>query len=157
MMGAINFRLAKPSDAAALAQLRYNFRASTGIATEPAAEFVERCSVWMTAHLDDGSLWKCWVAESEEIVGALWLQLVEKIPNPRAEPEYHAYMTNFYLRESARGQGTGTRLLTMALDWCRAREVHAVILWPSEKSRTLYERHGFAVRADLLELVLADT
>jgi len=45
----------------------------------------------------------------------------------------------------------------MTLDWCRAREVHAVILWPSEKSRTLYERHGFAVRSDLLELVLADT
>lgn len=156
-MDAINLRLAKPIDAVALAQLRYDFRASTGIATELEAEFVERCSAWMTAHLDDGSLWKCWVAESENILGALWLQLVEKIPNPRAEPEYHAYLTNFYLRESARGRGTGTRLLTMALDWCRAREVHAVILWPSEKSRTLYERHGFAVRADLLELVLADT
>jgi len=156
MMDGINLRLAKQSDAAALAQLRYDFRASTGIATEPEGEFVERCSAWMTAHLDDRGHWKCWVAESENIVGALWLQLVEKIPNPRAEPEYHAYITNFYLRESARGQGIGTRMLTMALDWCRACKVHAVILWPSEKSRTLYERHGFAVRSDLLELVLAD-
>jgi GNAT superfamily N-acetyltransferase len=157
MMDDVNLRLATQSDAAALAQLRYDFRASTGIATELEAEFIERCSAWMTAHLHDGSLWKCWVAESDDLVGALWLQLVEKIPNPRAEPEYHAYITNFYLRESVRGKGVGSRLLIMALDWCKAREVHAVILWPTEKSRTLYERHGFAVRSDLLELVLADT
>jgi len=152
----VNLRLATQSDAAALAQLRYDFRSSTGIATEPESEFVERCSAWMTAHLDDGSLWKCWVAESDGIVGALWLQLVEKIPNPRAEPEYHAYITNFYLREAVLGKGIGSRLLTMALDWCKDREVHAIILWPSEKSRTLYERHGFAVRSDILELVLTD-
>ena len=153
----VHLRLAKQSDAAALAQLRYDFRASTGIATEPELEFVARCSGWMTAHLHDGSLWKCWVAESDNIIGALWLQLVEKIPNPRAEPEYHAYITNFYLRESARSKGIGSRLLNMALDWCKSQEVHAVILWPSEKSRTLYERHGFAVRSDLLELVLTNT
>ncbi len=150
----VNLRLAKQSDAPALAQLRYDFRASTGIATEPESEFVARCSAWMTAHLHEGSLWKCWVAESGNILGALRLQLVEKIPNPRAEPEYHAYITNFYLKEPARGKGVGSRLLTMALDWCKASEIHAVILWPSEKSRTLYERHGFAVRSDILELVL---
>ena len=155
-MDNLKIRLAAPSDALALAQLRYDFRSSTGIATEPEAAFIARCSAWMTAHLSDDSLWKCWVVESESLLGALWLQLVEKIPNPRAEPEYHAYLTNFYLREAARGQGTGSRLLTMAIDWCKAREVHAIILWPTEKSRPLYERHGFSVRSDLLELVLED-
>ena len=156
-MDEIKFRVAIQSDAAALAELRYALRSSTGIATEPKSEFLERCSAWMTAHLSEASLWQCWIAEAEhELIGALWLQLVEKIPNPRAEPEYHAYITNFYIRESARGGGIGSRLLTMALDWCKAREVHAVILWPTEKSRTLYERFGFAVRSDLLELVLED-
>ena len=154
MMDDVNLRPAKQSDAAALAQLRYDFRASTGIATEPEAEFVQRCSAWMTTHLEDNSLWNCWVAESDNIVGALWLQLVEKIPNPRAEPEYHAYITNFYLRESARGKGIGSRLLTMALDWCKEREVHAIILWPTERSRSLYQRHGFAVREDIMELIV---
>lgn len=154
-MNKVNLRLAKQSDAAALAQLRYDFRASTGVATEPEAEFVARCSKWMSARLNDAGLWKCWVAESDGLIGALWLQLVEKIPNPRAEPEYHAYITNFYLRQTARGRGTGTRLLNMALEWCKARDVHAIILWPTEKSRTLYERHGFSVRSDILELVLA--
>jgi GNAT superfamily N-acetyltransferase len=141
-----NLRLAKPSDAAALAQLRYDFRASTGIATEPEAEFVERCSAWMTAHLTTGAYGNVgWPSPNKSWApcGCNWLR---KSPTRELSHEHHAYITNFYLRESARGQGTGTRLLTMALDWCRAREVHAVILWPSEKSRTLYERHGFAVR-----------
>lgn len=157
-MNDVNFRVAIQSDAPALAELRYALRSSTGIATEPQAEFLERCRRWMTDHLQGESLWRCWVAESHnQLIGALWLQLVEKIPNPRSEPEYHAYITNFYVQDSARGRGIGSRLLTTALDWCKAREVHSVILWPTEKSRSLYERHGFAVRSDILELVLSDS
>lgn len=155
-MDDVNIRLAEIADAPELARLRYAFRSSTGIATEPQSEFLERCTYWMAEHLKDRRLWQCWVVTSRErLIGALWLQLVEKIPNPRAEPEFHGYITNFYLEESARGQGIGTRVLTEAIDWCKAREVHAIILWPSDQSRALYERHGFAVRADVLELILA--
>lgn len=157
-MAELNFRIAKQSDAPELARLRYALRSSTGIATEPQAEFLERCRTWMAEHLNEERLWRCWVAELDDsLIGALWLQLVEKIPNPRSEPEYHAYITNFFVQDTARGAGIGSRLLTTALDWCKAREIHAVILWPTEKSRPLYERHGFAVRADILELVLAKT
>src|SRR5215813_12682499 len=143
-------RFAKPTDADALAQLRYALRASTGRATEPESEFIERCSIWMREHLQTGA-WHCWVAEeSGQLIGAVWLQLVEKIPNPRAEAEHHAYITNFYIQEPARSRGIGSQLLRTALDWCRERDVHAVILWPTERSRSLYERHGFAVRDDLM-------
>ena len=88
-------------------------------------------------------------------MGHLWLQLIEKIPNPIVEPEQHAYITNFYVREEARGCGIGARLLEAALAWSKAQDVQAVILWPTEQSRSLYLRHGFAVRDDLLELLLA--
>jgi len=84
----------------------------------------------------------------------LWLQLVEKIPNPRSEPEHHAYITNFFIQEFTRGRGIGSRLLSTAIAWCEARDVHAVILWPTERSRSLYERSGFAVRDDLMELLI---
>jgi GNAT superfamily N-acetyltransferase len=156
-MAEINLRSANSADAPALAELRYIFRSTYGIATEPKERFLERCRVWMTEHLQEETLWRCWLAETNQrIIGAIWLQLVEKIPNPRAEAEFHAYITNFYLEEAARGRGLGSRLLEMALDWCREREIHAVILWPTEKSRPLYERYGFGVREDILELVLAD-
>ena len=154
----VHLRLANESDALALAKLRFALRSTMGPPVkEPESEFLARCRKWMSEHLRPGSNWQCWVAEADHaLVGALWLQLVEKIPNPRSEPEYHAYLTNFYIQESHRGKGMGTRLLTIALDWCRARKVHAVILWPTEKSRSLYERHGFAVRSDLLELIIGD-
>ena len=84
----------------------------------------------------------------------LWLQLVEKIPNPRSEPEHHAYLTNFYVEEFARGKSVGSQLLSTAIAWCETQDVHAVILWPTERSRSLYQRRGFAVRDDLMELLI---
>jgi GNAT superfamily N-acetyltransferase len=85
------------------------------------------------------------------------LQLIEKTPNPTKEPEFHAYITNFFIIEAERGKGLGSRLLSTALSWCRDAGVHNVVLWPSEKSRSLYEQFGFSARTDLLELTLADT
>jgi len=150
-------RSAQTSDAPALARLRYALRSSTGVVTEPKADFLKRCTDWMEEHLKAGGYWQCWVAESEhKLIGCLWLQLVEKIPNPRSEPEYHAYLTNFYIEEFARGRGVGSQMLSRAIAWCETREVHAVILWPSARSRSLYARRGFAVRDDLMELLIAD-
>lgn len=108
----------------------------------------------MEDHLQSDT-WHCCVAEeNEQLIGAVWVQLVEKIPNPRSEAEHHAYFTNFYVNEDARGKGIGTRLLHAVIDWCRTRDVHAIILWPTERSRSLYERNGFAVRDDLMELIV---
>ena len=147
-------RLADASDAPALAILRYALRSSTGVATEPKSEFLRRCTAWMEDRLKTDA-WVCWVAEEgEQLIGAVWLQLVEKIPNPRSEAEHHAYLTNFYVDERARGRGIGSQLLRAVIAWCQTRDVHAVILWPTERSRTLYERNGFAVREDLLELIV---
>ena len=108
----------------------------------------------MEDHLKSDA-WHCWVAEeAEQLIGAVWLQLVEKIPNPRSEAEHHAYLTNFYVDERARGRGIGSQLLSAVIAWCRTRDVHAIILWPTERSRSLYERNGFAVRDDLMELIV---
>ncbi|MGB9181597.1 MAG: GNAT family N-acetyltransferase [Pyrinomonadaceae bacterium] len=148
-------RLATFSDAPMLAKFRYAFRSGTGSVRENETEFVERCTLWMQERLGEASAWTCWIAEQEDApVGHLWAQLIEKIPNPSPEPERHAYLTNFYVCEDTRGHGIGSRLLSAALDWCRGHEVHAVILWPTERSRSLYLRHGFSVRADLLELLI---
>jgi ribosomal protein S18 acetylase RimI-like enzyme len=148
-------RLADVSDAPALAVLRYALRSSTGVATEPETEFLRRCAGWMEAHLKESDSWRCWIAEEGgKPIGALWLQLVEKIPNPRAEPEHHGYITNFYVQPTARGRGIGSQMLRAALRFCETRDVHAVILWPTDRSRTLYERHGFAVRKDIMELII---
>ena len=152
----VSIRLATASDADLLARFRYAFRSSLDSASESEEEFVRRCSLWMQERLRGDSCWRCWIAEQDQTpVGNLWMQLIEKIPNPTVEPEYHAYVTNFYVQQEARGKGIGALLLTAALDWGKSRNVHAAILWPTQQSRSLYERHGFGVRADLLELMMA--
>ena len=150
-------RLATVSDANMLARSRYLFRSSLSPASESEVEFIERCSLWMRERLREDSLWRCWIVEQDHIpVGNLWMQLIEKIPNPVEEPERHAYITNFYVREEARGKGIGSKMLAVALDWAKAKKVDAVILWPTAESRSLYLRHGFAVREDLLERIMTE-
>ena len=145
-------RLAGPSDASALARLRYEFRAGHDPAYETEVDFLARCGPWMAARLAGGSHWRCWVMEeADRLVGVIWLQLIEKMPNPGAEAEKHGYISNFYVEPSRRGAGLGSRLIDACLRFCEEEAVDAVILWPTPRSRRLYERHGFAVREDLLE------
>lgn len=152
----VAIRLATASDAPMLARFRYDFRSSISAVREDEEDFVQRCSSWMQERLRAGSPWKCWIAELDRApVGHLWSQIIEKIPNPTIEPEHHVYLTNFYVREDARAGGIGSMLLSAALDWIRTDDVNAVILWPTKRSRSLYLRHGFAVRPDLMELIVA--
>lgn len=143
-------REATAADAGRLAELRYEFRSALRPAVEEKEAFLGRCTIWMRRRL--AADWKCWVATSgEEIVGQIWLQVVEKLPNPGREPERHGYITNLYLKPEFRG-GVGGKLLARALEWASRQEVDAVILWPTARSRSLYLRHGFQAPADMLEL-----
>jgi len=150
-------RIGTSGDAPALAALRYEFRAAIATPREPRAAFVLRCAEWMERALRDAtSGWRCWLAlDVEEPVGNVWLYSLPKIPNPVAEPEVHAYVTNLYVRPAFRGQGTGGRLLGEALAWCRSPPFDSVILWPTPESRSLYQRHGFERADDLMELSLS--
>jgi GNAT superfamily N-acetyltransferase len=153
----MDVRAARPADAAELARLRYEFRAAERTAAEPYERFVERATVWMRRRLEDDASWRCFVATKDgALVGHVWVQLIEKVPNPGGdEAERHAYLTNLYVRPAARG-GTGGALLRSALDWCRRQAVDTVILWPTERSRSLYARYGFSGSGAVMSFPLRD-
>src|SRR5215475_5614837 len=109
-------RPAELADASALARLRYEFRAGHDTACEAEADFLARCGAWMAARLAGGSRWRCWVMEeADRLVGVIWLQLIEKMPNPGVEAEKHGYISNFYIEPSRRGAGLGSRLMDACL------------------------------------------
>ncbi|HEV2853342.1 MAG TPA: GNAT family N-acetyltransferase [Thermoanaerobaculia bacterium] len=146
-------RTATGADAPVLARLRYRFRIEHGEPIETEEAFAGRCASWMAGRLGTSPQWRCWVAEQPSgIVGNLWLQLMEKLPNPVSEPEHHAYITNVYVLPDCRNAGIGALLLEAALEWCRNSAIDAVFLWPSERSRSFYMRYGFSVRDDLFAL-----
>jgi GNAT superfamily N-acetyltransferase len=145
-------RLAAPADAAALARLRYAFRAELDPSSEDEASFLRRCERWMAERLGGTGAWRCWVAEEGGApVGTVWLQIIEKLPNPVGESECHGYVSSFYVVPSHRSAGVGSALLSACLGECERRQTDAVFLWPTPRSRPLYERHGFIVRDDFLE------
>ena len=147
---AVIIRRATADDAEALARLRWEFRAGIGQVDKGEDAFVARCTAWMRARLAEGGAWRAWVAEAHgEIAGNVWMQMIEKMPNPVHEPEVHGYVTDLYVRPSARG-GVGGRLLAAALGECAAAGVHHAFLWPTERSRPLYRRLGFTGEGEVM-------
>lgn len=151
----VQIRLASEDDAVTLARLRLELRSSSHKVVENEQEFLARCETWMRERLQQGSQWQCWIAERQLVsVGAVWAQLVEKIPNPVAEAECYVYLTNFYVREEHRGAGIGSRLLAAGVDWSKSHNAEKVILWPTERSKKFYLRHGFIPADDLMQLTI---
>lgn len=154
-VAASTIRAANASDAPVLARMRFLFRASLGATEEDEDAFVGRCGQWMAEALGPGGAWHCWVAELDDaVIGHLWLQIIDKIPNPVIELEKHAYISNVFVVANARRRGLGGRLMGVALDFCREAGVDSVILWPTHESRSLYRRFGFEERGNVVEAVL---
>jgi ribosomal protein S18 acetylase RimI-like enzyme len=154
-MARARIRLATLDDCPALAELRYRFRNETEPATENKSQFVRRCNVWMRKRFRKTlSPWRCWVLDDgKQLLGHVCVQLLEKVPNPvKDEPEFHAYVTNFYVIPEMRSHGFGKSLLNKALSWCRVQGTDSIILWATLESRSLYRRCGFAEPADIFEL-----
>jgi N-acetylglutamate synthase-like GNAT family acetyltransferase len=88
--------------------------------------------------------------EDRGVVGTLWLQLIEKIPNPGQEPEQHGYVSSVFVLPERRNTGLGGALLAACLAECDRLGLDTVFLWCTPESRRLYQRHGFAGREDFL-------
>ena len=152
----IDVRDATPADAAALAELRWEFRAGREEPVEPHDAFVERCAGWMRRELIVGDPWRAMVAVTRDppepaIVGQVWIHLLRKVPNPVGDRERHLYLSNLYVQPDSRG-GAGTLLLQAVIAWARANGVDRIILWPSARSVSLYHRHGFTRDGEVMEL-----
>lgn len=131
-------------DAPELARLRWDFSKE-----EPASDdfssfddFQELFASFLSKTLQ--GRWRVWVAETKgQLIGNMWLQLVDKVPRPHDSPTHLGYLTNVYIQEGHRGQGLGRQMLEQIVDWCRQERLELILVWPSAEGRSLYQRLGF--------------
>jgi GNAT superfamily N-acetyltransferase len=136
---------AASDDVAALAQLRFAlYVEQDGQGAEPPGDYRERFERFAARALvsDD---WRAWVARIDgELVGAMWLHTVHRIPVPGKRAGPIGYLTNVYVVPELRNAGLGAEMLDRLTAWCTEEGFSAVIVWPTERSRPFYGRAGFA-------------
>ncbi len=151
-------RIAEPSDLAALADLRW--RLCSGDAEDEAiprakSEFLQAFTSSLSDIAQRDHLVHVVAASAERLVGVLSLRRVRKIPAPGVLDGAWGYVTNVYVLPDWRNHGVGAKLLAFATQWSRDRGDELLLVWPSERSFTFYERAGFARLRDPLTLCLA--
>jgi len=150
----IQYRKATPSDAVALAELRWEFRfgSRTGPVAVSPAEFQRIYAEYISQSLESGE-WVVWVAElSGEIIAHVYMHIFRKLPNPYAIEKYLGYISNVYTRPLYRSTGIGAALMGHVKDWALQQgQMDVLFLWRSEESEAFYQRQGFLPNPHIME------
>ena len=111
---------------------------------------------WLKAKMEAGE-YLAWLAIAADgsIAAGLGLWLMDWPPHMVGPGSKRGNILNVYTNPESRRQGLARRLMVVALDWCRANRIRAVILHSSEDGRPLYEKLGFQ-RTNEMRLMLDD-
>lgn len=136
-------REASRNDAHGLARLRWDYRVADH-ENQARDEFIDECEAWLISALSS-KRWTIAVASSQDdsLCGCMYLQSVDKVPNPGDFNRAWGYVTNSYVAPERRGCGIGRSLLNLVVDMARARALEFLIVWTGEEAISLYERAGF--------------
>ncbi len=153
----VRYRLATTTDGPALAQLRWEFYIEDH--EDPPAEdltaFTQSfVSFW--EHAIDERRWFAWVADMDGVIVAnVWVFLIDKVPWPLPGGTSMGYLTNTYTVPEARNSGVGSELMRHVSVWAKDQRLELLIVWPSEQSAPFYERAGFELSDESMELRLS--
>jgi len=149
------YRLAVESDLDMLSEMRWQHEyEEEGYFDKSKNEFINQCKLFLKEGLDKGT-WVYWVAEENGIIIAnIYINLIRKVPKPQKLFEEIGYVTNVHTKAEYRNKGIGTELLKMAKHWVIENKLELLFVWPSEKSVSFYERQGFSIKNEIMELEL---
>ena len=150
----IHYRKATASDAALLAELRWEFRfgSRSGPTAVSPDEFQRIYKEFISQSIESGE-WVVWVAEkSGEIIAHIYMHVFRKLPNPYAIEKTLGYISNVYTRPAFRSSGIGATLMEFVKEWVRQQGLMDVLfLWRSEESEAFYIRQGFSTNPHMME------
>lgn len=149
------YRLAKESDIPMLSEMRweheYEEEGNFDISKE---DFIKECSLFLANGLKIGT-WVYWIAEEENtIISNIYISRIRKVPKPQKLFAEIGYITNVHTKADFRNKGIGTELLKSAKQWAFDNQIELLFVWPSQKAVTFYEREGFSVHNEIMELEL---
>jgi GNAT superfamily N-acetyltransferase len=149
----MNIRKASMGDIESLVLMRWEFTLEYQPGVSDHFElFATECRIFLEQALL-GDRWYIWVAEMEGVIAAhAYIQLIDKVPRPGRITYPYAYMTNVYTDRSYRSRGIGSQLLKAVHGWAKENSFEFIIVWPSEDSREFYERNGYKLCNDPMEL-----
>jgi GNAT superfamily N-acetyltransferase len=99
---------------------------------------------WLLRKMEAGE-YLAWLAVRADgsVAAGLGLWLMDWPPHMVGPGSPRGNILNVYTNPDSRRQGLARRLMEVALEWCRANGIRAVILHSSNEGRPLYEKLGF--------------
>ncbi|MEE1057430.1 MAG: GNAT family N-acetyltransferase [Acutalibacteraceae bacterium] len=94
--------------------------------------------------------------ENGIVVSAMFVYLIPKLPKPKGNAKYIAYLTNVYTKKEYRNKGIGTRVLEYIKSDLIEKKCELLFAWPSDNSIAWYQRNGFNEDNELFECPLCE-
>jgi ribosomal protein S18 acetylase RimI-like enzyme len=108
---------------------------------------------WIGLH---GESHHAFVARSNtEVVGMAWLAVIQRVPTPAQFIRLGGHIQSLYVTPAMRRQGVGNALMKRLVDTAKERDLHWLLVHPSDQSFGFYRAHGFVPTGRFLELRLA--
>jgi GNAT superfamily N-acetyltransferase len=154
----MEYRQATEKDLQQLAELRWDFRTEDDeeIPAVSRDVFLEACVTFMRQGLDRGDQAYWLAVQGEEIIANIFVQMIPMVPRPCKIDDRFGYVTNNYTRPNHRNQGIGSELMKRVTEWATEQDLELLIVWPSDRAVTFYERAGFTPETDIMQLVLRE-
>ena len=151
------FRLSTDQELGALADLRWRLQTDDRPIDDPAAydAFVRAFIDISRADPRSGELFHWVAALDHQLLGAMSVVIVRKVPSPNALASSWGYLTNSYVLPEARDEGVGSALLGAVKRWAKDLDLELLVVWPSDRAYPFYERAGFSRPVDPLVLELS--
>ncbi|MED3982320.1 GNAT family N-acetyltransferase [Priestia megaterium] len=146
----MKFRKATVNEIDQLIYLRKKQLVDEGI--EPNQEIDTELKEFFTNKMSDGSLVEWIVEDNEEIIATGAIAFYEFPPTYTNKSGKKAYITNMYTKESYRGQGIATKLLTKLVAEAKTAGIIKIWLGASKLGRPVYKKFGFKEADEWLEL-----
>ena len=136
--------MAVVGDAETIAWHRVRMFVDSGQAkSEAMARMRENFVDWVRPRLADGRYLGWLVEDDGAVVAGAGLWLMDFPPHWMDAEPGRAYLLNFYVAPSHRGQGLAEGMLREAVAEARRRGIGVVLLHASVMGRAIYERNGF--------------